>query len=92
MMGQYQITHVRVSDDNATSVEKITHVQLNDGTPFTVSQIVKFIDKGHDFFYTHGYFLSKALVEAVHPTNRDPYIRTKANSTTNDNLLNLPRF
>lgn len=92
-MGQYQITHVRISDNNATSVEKITDVKLSDGTPFTVSQIVNFIDQGHNFFYTHGYYQpSKAFVEAVHPSNRDPYIRTKANSTTSDNLLSLPRF
>nr|WP_243884401.1 DUF3892 domain-containing protein [Lactiplantibacillus plantarum] len=26
------------------------------------------------------------------PPYRDPYIRTKANQTTYDNLLSLPRF
>ncbi|EKD5215975.1 TPA: DUF3892 domain-containing protein [Enterococcus faecalis] len=32
------------------------------------------------------------MVEPVHPRNRPVYIRTKANKTTKDNLLSLPRF
>lgn len=31
-------------------------------------------------------------VESVHPQYGAPYIRTKANYTTKDNLLSLPRF
>lgn len=87
----YQITHVRLSDNNATSTEHIIRVKLSDGTEETKAQVVKYIDQGMEYFYTVG-GNSKAYVETVHPVGRDPYIRTKANSTTKDNLLSLPRF
>lgn len=92
-MGAYQITHVRVSDNNATSTDKITDVKLSGGHPYSVAEIINFIKNGHEFFYTHGlYQTNKAFIEVVRPAYHDPYIRTKANNTTTDNLLSLTRF
>ncbi|KKX52426.1 DUF3892 domain-containing protein [Brevibacillus borstelensis] len=90
-MASYQITHVRLSDSNSTSTEHITHVKLSGGTVETKADVVKYIDGGHEYFYTTS-SNSKAYVETVHPVGRPAYIRTKANSTTKDNLLSLPRF
>lgn len=87
----YRITHVKLSDNYATSTDKITHVKLEGGTVETVEQVVKYLDMNMEYYYTtSGY--SRTLVEAVHPTYGMPYIRTKANRTTSDNLLSLPKF
>lgn len=92
-MGTYQITYVRVSDNNATSTEKITDVRLLGGyADCTVAQIINYLESDNDFFYTTAYQTTKSFIEPVYPTGRTPYIRTKANSTTTDNLLSLPRF
>lgn len=90
-MASYQITHVRVSTATASSTEHITHVLLTGGVTETREEVVRYIDGGHEYFYTYGW-TGRAVVETVHPNGRPAYIRTKANSTTTDNLLNLPRF
>ncbi|MGG1878276.1 DUF3892 domain-containing protein [Paenibacillus cisolokensis] len=90
-MLSFKITHVRLSDSNSSSTEHITHVKLESGTVETTEQVVRYIDLNWEYFYTAAGG-SKAIVESVHPTGRAPYIRTKANSTTKDNLLSLPRF
>lgn len=87
----YRITHIRTSENNATTTDKITHVKLESGTIETVQEVVKYLDAKMEYYYTIS-SISRALVEPVHPTNGQPYIRTKANNTTKDNLLNLPRF
>lgn len=91
---EYQITHVRVSDHNSTSSEKITHVRISGGYPdYTVDEIIKFMNNNHTFFYTDYFTLmQKAFIEVVRPSSGTPYIRTKANTTIKDNLLSLPRF
>jgi hypothetical protein len=86
----YQITHIRLSNFG-NSTEHITHIKLSNGMFETKAQAVRNIDSGREYFYTVSY-ISKAFVETVHPYGREPYIRTKANSTTTDNLLSLPRF
>ncbi|WP_081016075.1 DUF3892 domain-containing protein [Lactococcus garvieae] len=51
------------------------------------------MNNNHTFFYTDYFTLTqKAFIEVVRHSSGDPYIRTKANSTIKDNLLNLPRF
>lgn len=87
----YHITHIRTSENNATTTDKITHVKLESGTEETVEQVVRYLDAKIEYYYTTS-SNSKALVQAVHPTHGRPYIRTKANQTAKDNLLNLPRF
>lgn len=90
MAGSCQITHIRLSS-NGYSAEHITHVKLSTGTAETVAQVVGYIDSNYEYYYTTGGG-SKAIVESVHPVGRPAYIRTKANNTTKDNLLNLPQF
>ncbi|MBC9787190.1 DUF3892 domain-containing protein [Carnobacterium maltaromaticum] len=87
----YQITHIRLSDANATGSEKITAVKLSDNSAEYVSDVVKRIDLGLEYYYTTATY-SRANVETVHPSFGNPYIRTKANKTERDNLLSLPRF
>lgn len=87
----YHITHIRTSEKNATTTDKITHIKLESGTEETVEQVVRYLVAKMEFYYTTSSNLT-ALVEAVHPTHGQPYIRTKANHTKKDNLLNLPRF
>ncbi|OME58211.1 hypothetical protein BSK59_08485 [Paenibacillus odorifer] len=87
----YQITHIRLSVATPTSSEHIKEVKLSSGVIETVAQVVKYIDSKMEYFYTTSAG-SKAIVESVHPSGRAAYIRTKGNSTTSDNLLNLPRF
>ena len=86
-----KITHVRLSESNATSTEAITDIKLSNGNTETKAQAVRFIDQGKEYYYTQTTG-SRADVDTVHPFGRNPYIRTKANSSTKDNLLNLPRF
>ncbi|MDY7222069.1 DUF3892 domain-containing protein [Halalkalibacterium halodurans] len=87
----YQITHIRLSDSYSSSTESISHVKLSGGTVETKQQVVRYIDQGMDYYYTQAGG-SRASVETVHPTGREPYIRTKANTSVKDNLLSLPRF
>jgi hypothetical protein len=90
-MASYQITHIRLSNPTATSTEHITHVKLSTGIIESVPQVVAAIERGHEYYYTTSPY-TRATVEVVRPTGRPPYIRTKANQTTRDNLLSLPRF
>ncbi|MFK4885852.1 DUF3892 domain-containing protein [Lactococcus petauri] len=92
-MGLYQITHVRVSDNNATSVEKITDVRLaGNYKDCTVAEIIKYIEGNNEFFYTTAHTTTKSIVEVATSALGNKYIRTKANGTKQDNLLSLPRF
>ncbi|AWN66981.1 DUF3892 domain-containing protein [Lactococcus lactis] len=93
-MANYQITHIRVSDNNATSTEKITHVKILANDPaYTVNDIIGLIQQGHQFFYTTTpYQTTKSFIEVATSSLGNKYIRTKANYTTRDNLLSLPRF
>lgn len=87
----YQIIAVRTKDIFAFKPSDITDVKLSNGSTESVQAVVKYIDSGVEYFYTTSW-TSKAEVESVHPDSRAPYIRTKANYTTADNLLNLPKF
>ena len=90
-MATCKITHIRLSDEYTSTTEKITHIKLSDGVVETIAQAVEYIDDNHVYYYVNSYG-NTTEVETVHPLGRAPYIRTKANSTTTDNLLSLPRF
>ena len=63
-MGTYQITRVRVSDNNATSTEKITDVRLaGNYADCTVAQIIKYLENNNDFFYTTAYQTAKSFID-----------------------------
>lgn len=87
----YQIVAVRTKNIFSSKPSDITAVKLSDRSIESVQTVVKYIDSGLEYFYTTSW-TSKAEVESVHPDFRDPYIRTKANYTTTDNLSNLPKF
>jgi hypothetical protein len=84
-----QITHVRTT--SKTHPKHITAVLLADGTERSRSAAVNDIDKGSVYYYTRGGGQT-AYVETVHPRDEAAYIRTRGDSTTADNLLNLPPF
>lgn len=87
----FEIVWVHTEPSNATDESNITKVKLANYDVLTVAAVVNNIDHGYAYYFTarNG---RKPAVEAVHPFGRDPYIRTKANSVTSDNLLNLRRF
>ncbi|MCD8898378.1 DUF3892 domain-containing protein [Mammaliicoccus sciuri] len=88
---KYRITHIRLSDSFGSNTEKITHVKIANTTIESVKDMVNYLDKGIKYFYTKSNG-SEAEVESVHPSDREPYIRTKGNNSISDNLLNLPKF
>lgn len=75
----------------ASKESDIEKVKLSGGTVESVTEVVKFIDKGYEYYFTSSQG-HRTGVETVHPSYSDPYIRTKANQTTSDNLLSLPKF
>lgn len=90
-MSVSKITHIRLSGETSEKTDTITHVKLSDDTVETVAQVVLYIDKENKYYYVDASG-ARIEVESVHPTGKLPYIRTKANATTKDNLLNLPTF
>lgn len=87
----FEIVAIRVVSAFASHPSDIQAVKLANGKILSVPEIVLAIRIGQNFFYTTSYN-SHAYVEAVTSTTGRSYIRTKANSTTSDNLLNLPKF
>lgn len=86
----YQITKVRV-EAPGTHEQHITKVKLSDGTEETREQVHNFIASNLEYYYTVGGG-RRAEVEAATSSLGTKFIRTKADSTTKDNLLSLPRF
>lgn len=87
----FEIIAIKTKYSFSTSTSDITEIKLSGGVIETIEDAVRYIDTGMEYFYTTSYY-TKAIVETVHPYNGKPYIRTKANNTTQDNLLSLPRF
>lgn len=87
----FEIVAVSTKSSYASSESDIEKVRLSGGTIESVSEVVRYIDSGYEYYFTSSQG-RRTDVETVHPSYSDPYIRTKANQTTSDNLLNLPRF
>ena len=87
----YEITHIRLSEEDAINTNKITQVKLADGSIQDIPEVVKLIEMGHEYSYTIPGF-SLMHVEVAHPLMGDPYIQTRADQSTTDTLLNLPTF
>ncbi|KRM63221.1 hypothetical protein FC74_GL002603 [Lacticaseibacillus paracasei subsp. paracasei ATCC 25302 = DSM 5622 = JCM 8130] len=87
----YEIVKVHTEPYNSEHESDITKVKLANYEELSVADVVDNIDEGSAYYFTakNG---RKPEVESVHPTGRDPYIRTKANDVTSDNLLSLDRF
>lgn len=88
---EYKIVAIRTKYSFSSTTDEITDVKLSFGYIEPVSSVVRSIDLGFNYYYTDRLDL-RAEVETVHPSYGDPYIRTKANYTKEDNLLSLPRF
>ena len=88
---EYKIVAIRTKYTFSNTADDITDVKLDFVYVEPVSDVVRAIDFGSSYYYTDKFGL-KSEVETVHPSYGDPYIRTKANYTKEDNLLSLPRF
>lgn len=89
------ITHIRLSDQDAETSEKITHVWL--GWPHdraeSVAQVIRRMHfENEEYYYTSSPSGESDEVIYVKPEEGDSYIKTKGNETKEDNLLNLPQF
>lgn len=87
----YKITHIRLSDNFASSTDKITHVKLESGVVETVAMVAYFIDWGCKYSYTNKSG-KEIFVTSVHPSIGIPYIQTLGRLSESDELLELPVF
>lgn len=72
-------------------VERIEAVMISNGMVLTIPEVIDAIDNlHHEFFYTT-FWNAQTPVEVVDSVD-GKYIRTKANHSTSDNLLSLPKF
>ncbi|MDG4977603.1 DUF3892 domain-containing protein [Lactococcus lactis] len=95
MVMSYQITHIRLSDSNATSTDKITHIKLNGDLTYTIEDIVELLKDPshyHLFYVYQNIIMFTPSIEAVYPPSGKPYIRTESNPAPQDLLLSLRRF
>lgn len=89
----YEIVAIHTQDSTPVFPDEIISVKLRSGLIETKLQVVDYIDAGMIYFYTTSRNSEDVtLVETVHPSAGEPYIRTHENSTTLDNLLSLPKF
>ena len=87
----YNIVAIRTKYSFSDTADDIIAVKLDFGYFESVPNVVSSIDFGSTYYYTDNLGI-KSEVKSVHPQYGAPYIRTKANYTTKDNLLSLPRF
>ncbi len=90
------ITHVRLSE-NGYAPEHIIRVRWKDSANGTkpdgemdLETTIGWLDKGNRAFVTDG--RNTVEVTVVRPSVGRPYIKTRPDQTTRDNLLSLPRF
>ena len=88
-----QLTHVRLSE-GGTMLHHITHFkwyQNSDGTMSTITRenLVAFLRNGNRAYVCDGHNISNCEVVDAQPT---AYVRTVADKSQTDNLLQLPRF
>jgi hypothetical protein len=91
-MASFQVTGVRTEKSADGYHEHISAVQINWATLLSRQTVMSDIRSGGDSYYTVGGG-QRADVEVVTCPNctfRD-YLKTKADRTTADNLLSLPR-
>lgn len=87
----YRIVAIRTKYSFSDTADDIIAVKLDFGYVESVPDVVSSIDFGSTYYYTDEFGI-KSEVESVHPQHGAPYISTKANYTTKDNLLSLPHF
>lgn len=85
-----RITNVRVAQPG-THEQHITDFKMDTGTAFTKSQMVAYVSMSPGSYYTSADG-KRAEVIVAQSENNVPYVKTKPDSTTKNNLLSLPRF
>ena len=76
-------------DGQFTDCRCITWVKTRSGQPYSVNDVIHLITNAGYVFYVSNQSGDVALVKAV-PNENPTYIRTKAEDTPTDNLLQLP--
>ncbi len=90
------ITHVRLAD-NGFAIEHIVRVSWKDTSnaakpsgEMDISTTISWLEQGNHAYVSVG--RDTAEVTVVRPSTGRPYIKTRPDHTTRDNLLYLPRF
>jgi hypothetical protein len=92
-MASLQITAVRTEQAHPGQHPHITEVKTSDGREWTRQEVLDDIRSGNDTFYTEVNGAHAGVIDVECPLcNFGDYIKTKADKTTADNLLSLPRF
>jgi hypothetical protein len=84
-MAEYQITCIIKADRNS-DITGITHVGTA-GKHWTVAEVISALASGSKFYVE---VRKKRAYVSAYPDSKPRYIRTNADSTTVDNLLELP--
>lgn len=92
-MASLQIVAVRTEQAEPDRHAHITGVKTSDGREWTRDEVLEDIRSGEDSFYTEIDDRRVGVIDVDCPRcTFGDYIRTKADSTTADNLLSLDRF
>jgi hypothetical protein len=90
----YYITAVRTEQPLGYSHAHIAKVRLSDGTVETRSQVINYIRQYGMTYYTSapGVPQARVIVAGCPVCGSGDYITTEPDYTTENNLLDLPRF
>lgn len=90
----YYITHVRTEQPYGYSHPHISHVRLSDGTVESRAQVIHYIRNLKLTYFTHspGVPSARVIVADCPHCGSGDYITTEPDRTTENNLLDLPRF
>jgi len=85
-----KIVKVRVAHPGNLE-QHITDFQMESGTVFTKPQMIAYIKMSPGSYYTSADGKKAEVIVATSEQGTE-YVKTKADSTTKNNLLSLPRF
>lgn len=93
-MATYHITAVRTEQPPGYSHPHIARVRLSDGTVETRAQVIHYIrNYGMTYLtYAPGVPSARVIVAGCPVCHSGDYITTEPDTTTANNLLDLPRF
>jgi len=93
-LASYEITAVHTESSSTGSYhEHIAKVRCSDGSTWSRATVVKDIRTGRDSYYTYGGGrYADVIVRDCPMCSYSDYITTTPDSTTKNNLLELPRF
>lgn len=90
----YKVTEVHTEKPAGYSHEHIAKVKLSDGTVETRAQVIRYIRESKLTYVTWatGVPEAKVIVAGCPQCGSGDYLTTEPDSTTKNNLLDLPRF